>query len=156
MIDPITAASLATSAFTGIKKFIEAGKSVEDTMMVISRWQGHISDFAWSVKREQKKSLNPFKTVTFSESASGDAVKIFALRKKLEAQRKEVLQYINLAYGKEGLQEYRALVEEVKQRRQAEVYAAAERADFVKKMMMLVAFLGLAVYLIIFIIKSIK
>ena len=92
MIDPITAASLATSAFTGIKKFIEAGKSVEDTMMVISRWQGHISDFAWSVKREQKKSLNPFKTVTFSESASAEAGKIFALRKKLEAQRKEVLQ----------------------------------------------------------------
>ena len=151
MIDPITAASLATSAFTGIKKYIEAGKSVEDTMMVISRWQGHLSDFAWSVKREQKKSLNPFKTVTFSESASGEAAKIFALRKKLE-----VLQYITLAYGKEGLQEYRALVEEVKQRRQAEVYAAAERADFVKKMMMLVPLLGLAVYLIIFIIKSIK
>jgi hypothetical protein len=36
------------------------------------------------------------------------------------------------------------------------VYAAAERADFVKKMMMLVPLLGLAVYLIIFIIKSIK
>ena len=56
MIDPITAASLATTAFTGVKKFIEAGKSVEDTMMVVARWQGHISDFAWSLKREQKKS----------------------------------------------------------------------------------------------------
>jgi hypothetical protein len=156
VIDPLTAASLATSAFTGVKKFIEAGKSVEDTMMVMARWQGHVSDFAWAAKREQKKSLNPFKAVTFSESASGEAAKIYACRKKLEAQRKEVLQYINLAYGKEGLQEYRALVEEVKQRRQAEVYAAAERADFVKKMMMLIPLIALAVYLIIFIIKSVK
>lgn len=156
MIDPLTAASLATSAFTGVKKFIEAGKSVEDTMMVVARWQGHVSDFAWSVKRENKKSLNPFKSVTFSESASGEAAKIFACRKKLEAQRKEVLQYINLAYGKEGLAEYRELVEEVKQRRRAEVYAAAERADAIKKTIAIFLLMGVAVYLIGFIISSVR
>ena len=39
MIDPITAAAAATKAYAGVKAFIEAGKSIEDTFSVVARWQ---------------------------------------------------------------------------------------------------------------------
>ena len=36
MIDPITAAAMATKAYAGVRAFIEAGKSIEDTFQVVA------------------------------------------------------------------------------------------------------------------------
>ena len=49
MIDPITAAAAATKAYAGVRAFIEAGKSIEDTFQVVARWQGHASDIMYAL-----------------------------------------------------------------------------------------------------------
>jgi hypothetical protein len=53
MIDPITAAAAATKAYAGVRAFIEAGKSIEDTFQVVARWQGHASDILYVSQRQK-------------------------------------------------------------------------------------------------------
>ena len=67
MIDPITAAAAATKAYAGVRAFIEAGKSIEDTFQVVARWQGHASDVLYASQRHKKRT-NPLKKIVFSST----------------------------------------------------------------------------------------
>ena len=81
MIDPITAAAAATKAYAGVRAFIEAGKSIEDTFQVEARWQGHASDVLYASQRHKKKT-NPFKAVVFAGSVEAEAAQMFAAKKR--------------------------------------------------------------------------
>ena len=151
MIDPITAATAAAKAYAGVKAFIEAGKSIEDTFQVVARWQGHASDVLYASQRQQKKT-NPFKRVVFSQSAEAEAAACFAAKKKVEAQRREIIQLLRYQYGNEGLAEYRQCVKEVTEQRQREVYAQQEAKDLAVKstyIAILVAFAGWLISIIV-------
>lgn len=128
MVDPITAVAAATKAWAGVQAFIEAGKSIEDTFSVVARWQGHASDVLYASQRQEKKT-NPFKKLVFSGSVEAEAAQMFAARKRIENQRKELISLLNMAYGKEGVEEYRQCVKEITAQRQREVYAAEEARD---------------------------
>ena len=132
MIDPITAAAAATKAYAGVKAFIEAGKSIEDTFSVVARWQGHASDIMYANQR-QKKRTNPLKQVVFSQSIEAEAAQMFAAKKRIENQRKEIVTLLQYAYGNEGLEEYRNCMKEVQAQRQREVYAQQEAKDAIVK-----------------------
>ena len=132
MIDPITAAAAATKAYAGVKAFIEAGKSIEDTFSVVARWQGHASDIMYASQR-QKKRTNPLKQVVFAQSVEAEAAQMFAAKKRIENQRKEIVTLLQYAYGNEGLEEYRNCMKEVQAQRQREVYAQQEAKDAIVK-----------------------
>ena len=57
MIDPITAAAAATKAYAGVKAFIEAGKSIEDTFSVVARWQASASDILYASQRQKNAQI---------------------------------------------------------------------------------------------------
>ena len=145
MIDPLTAAALATKAYTGVRAFIEAGKSIEDTFHVVARWQGHVSDVVYAT--EKKKKVNPFKRVMFSGSVEAEAAELFAARKKVETQKKELISMLNLAYGKEGVLQYRECIKEVAEQRRRDVYEAQEAKEFIGKMGILIVMLGLGAFI---------
>ena len=132
MIDPVTAVAAATKAYAGVKAFIEAGKSIEDTFSVVARWQGHASDIMYANQR-QKKRTNPLKQVVFSQSIEAEAAQMFAAKKRIENQRKEIVTLLQYAYGNEGLEEYRNCMKEVQAQRQREVYAQQEAKDAIVK-----------------------
>jgi hypothetical protein len=83
MIDPITAAAAATKAYAGVKAFIEAGKSIEDTFSVVARWQASASDILYASQR-QKKRTNPLKQVVFAQSVEAEAAQMFAAKKRAD------------------------------------------------------------------------
>ena len=91
MIDPITAAAAATKAYAGVKAFIEAGKSIEDTFSVVARWQGHASDVLYANKRQEKRT-NPLKKVVFADSIEAEAAQMFAAKKRIETQKRELIE----------------------------------------------------------------
>ena len=132
MIDPITAAAAATKAYAGVKAFIEAGKSIEDTFSVVARWQASASDILYASQR-QKKRTNPLKQVVFAQSVEAEAAQMFAAKKRIENQRKEIVTLLQYAYGNEGLEEYRNCMKEVQAQRQREVYAQQEAKDTIIK-----------------------
>ena len=105
MLDPFTAAATATKAYGMVKALVEAGREAHDVMGQIGQWYGAASDVLYAEKKA--KNPNPFKRVVFSKSVEAEAVQMFALRKKMEAQQKEILSLINLTYGAEGLAEFR-------------------------------------------------
>ncbi len=141
MIDPITAVAAATKAFAMTKAMVEAGRSAEDTMMHIGRWYGHASDVLYAENRTKNVSI--FKKAVFSKSVEAEALRAFAAKKKIEAQRKEIHDIINLTYGAHGIQELREIRKQVVKERQEMVYAQQEMRET------LLASLGIFVCLII-------
>ena len=155
MIDPITAAAAATKAYAGVKAFIEAGKSIEDTFQVVARWQGHASDVLYANQRQQKKR-NPLKDVVFANSVEAEAAQMFAAKKRILTQRKEVITLLQYAYGNEGLEEYRNCMKEVQAQRQREVYAQQEAKDALIKSFWIAVLVGIAGLLITFIVTAVS
>ena len=154
MIDPVTAVAAATKAYAGVKAFIEAGKSIEDTFSVVARWQGHASDVLYASQR-QKKRTNPLKQIVFSSSVEAEAAELFAHRKRIDSQRKELIQLLRYAYGNEGVEEYRRCMKEVQEQRKQEVYAQQEAKDLLVKSFWIAILAGVAAYLIWVIIAAV-
>ena len=154
MIDPITAAAAATKAYAGVKAFIEAGKSIEDTFSAVARWQGHASDVLYANQRRQKKR-NPLKDVVFASSVEAEAAQMFAAKKRIDTQRKELITLLQYAYGNEGLEEYRNCMKEVQAQRQREVYAQQEAKDALIKSFWIAVLVGIAGLLITFIVTTV-
>ena len=154
MIDPVTAAVAATKAYAGVRAFIEAGKSIEDTFQVVARWQGHVSDVGYAT--EKKKKTGVLKKAVFSKSVEAEAAELFAARKRVETQRRELIAMLNLAYGKEGVLQYRECLKEVTKQRRREVYEAEEAREFMKQMFFLVILSAVAAWLFVFIFKSVS
>ena len=155
MIDPITAAAAATKAYAGVKAFIEAGKSIEDTFSVVARWQGHASDIMYASKR-QKKRTNPLKQVVFAQSVEAEAAQMFAAKKRIENQRKEIVTLLQYAYGNEGLEEYRNCMKEVQAQRQREVYAQQEAKDTLIKSFWIIVLVAIGGGVIAFIFEAVS
>ena len=155
MIDPITAAAAATKAYAGVKAFIEAGKSIEDTVSVVARWQGHASDIMYASKR-QKTRTNPLKQVVFAQSVEAEAAQMFAAKKRIENQRKEIVPLVQYAYGHEGVEEYRNCMREVQDQRQREVYAQQEAKDTIVKSFWIVVLVAVAGGIIAFIFDAVS
>ena len=155
MIDPITAAAAATKAYAGVKAFIEAGKSIEDTFSVVARWQASASDILYASQR-QKKRTNPLKQVVFAQSVEAEAAQMFATKKRIENQRKEIVTLLQYAYGNEGLEEYRRCMREVQEQRQREVYAQQEAKDALIKSFWIIVLVGIAGGIIAFIFDAVS
>ena len=143
MIDPISAVAAASQAYAGVRAFIEAGKSIEDTFQVVARWQGHASDVLYASQRHKKRT-NPLKKIVFAESVEAEAAQMFAAKKRIENQRKELITLLQYAYGNEGVAEYRQCVKEVTEQRQREVYAQQEAKDNLVKSFWIIVLLGVA------------
>jgi len=143
MIDPISAVAAASQAYAGVRAFIEAGKSIEDTFQVVARWQGHASDVLYASQRHKKRT-NPLKKIVFAESVEAEAAQMFAAKKRIENQRKELITLLGYAYGNEGVAEYRQCIKEVREQRQREVYAQQEAKDSLIKSFWIIVLLGVA------------
>jgi len=88
-MDPLTALSLATAAFQGVKKVVQAGKDAEDIYKQLSKWAGHVSDLNEFIneKDDQPKKLGIFEKIGFAKSETGEAFdQIIAKRKVKEME----------------------------------------------------------------------
>jgi len=154
MIDPISAVAAASQAYAGVRAFIEAGKSIEDTFQVVARWQGHASDVLYASQRHKKRT-NPLKKIVFAGSVEAEAAQMFAAKKRIETQRKELITLLQYAYGNEGVAEYRQCIKEVTEQRQREVYAQQEAKDNLIKSFWIIVLLGVAGGIISFIVNAV-
>ena len=152
MIDPVTAIAAASKAYAMTKAMVEAGRSVEDTMTQLGTWYGHASDVLYAEKKA--RSTNPFKKVVFSKSVEAEAAKAFAAKKKLQAQQKELLSIISMVYGKDGLDEFRAIKRQIAAQREQDVYRQQELKETFLESFLVFILAGLASMLMMFIFTS--
>lgn len=121
MLDPVTAIATASAAFNGIKKLVAAGRDLEDCMGQMAAWAGAVSD----LNEASKNAKNPplFKKLTSKKSVEQEAMEIFAHRRKIEAQEKELREIIFYAYGKEAWTELIGLRRRIRLEREKAFYA---------------------------------
>jgi len=152
MIDPITAVAAATKSYAMVKALVEAGREAHDVMSQVGVWYGHASDVLYADRKAKK--VNPFKKLVFAKSVEAEALKAFAAKKKIEAQRKEIIELINLAYGAQGLEEYRDLRKQVLKERQEMVYAQQEMRETILSGILICILVAILVGLILFIVSA--
>jgi hypothetical protein len=130
-------------------------KSIEDTFQVVARWQGHASDVLYASQRHKKRT-NPLKQIVFSSSVEAEAAELFAHRKRIDNQRKELIQLLRYAYGNEGVEEYRNCMKEVQEQRKREVYAQQEAKDTLIKSLWIIVLVAIGGGVIAFIFEAVS
>ena len=124
-MDPISAMATASAAFGAIKKGFAVGRDIEQMAGDLSRWMGALSD----LDQAQKEAKNPpiFKKLFGGQSVEQEAVMAFANKKKAEAQRYELQQWISLTMGKSKWDELVALEGQIRKQRKETLYRQRER-----------------------------
>ena len=149
MIDPVTAVAAATKSYAMVRALVEAGREAHDVMSQIGVWYGHASDVLYADQKAKK--VSPFKKIVFAKSVEAEALRAFAAKKKIEAQRKEIIQLINLAYGAQGLEEFRDIRKQVVRERKEMVYAQQEMRETILSGILICIMVAMIVGLVLFI-----
>ena len=97
MVDPITAISAATAAFSLIKKGFDAGRDIESMYSDMGRWMGAVADIRHADQMVKNPSV--FKKLFNGSSIEQEAMDVFAAKKKAEEMENELRTYVNLVYG---------------------------------------------------------
>jgi hypothetical protein len=124
MIDPITAFTMASAAFSTVKKFVDAGRELEDTVGQLGKWYGAVSDF----RRAEQENKNPplFKKLFNAGSVEEEALAIMMHNKKIQEQEYELKIILNLRYGPNTWEQLMQLRRKIAKERQETVYRQQE------------------------------
>jgi len=121
-MDPITIMAGATTAFNAIKQGIQVGRDLQDMSGQLSQWAGAMSDLG----RAETKAKNPPWWRGFGSAVEQEAIEIFAAKRKAEAMRKELKQFISLTMGPSAWEELLRIEAEVRKRKKEQEYRKEE------------------------------
>ena len=124
-MDPVTAMATASAAFGAIKKGFAVGRDVESMMSDIGRWMGALSD----LDQAEREAKNPpiFKKLFAGKTVEQEAMEVFAAKRKAQAQRDELKQWIGLTLGQSAWEELVRTEGRIRKQRQETLYAQRER-----------------------------
>ena len=89
MIDPITAISAASTAFTLAKKAVAVGRDMEDMWGHLSRWASNIEDAKEYLSQEKEYGKSKPKVLKkLQKSATQEALDSIVLENKIKEQEK--------------------------------------------------------------------
>ena len=124
-MEPIALLSMATTAFKGVQKLVQAGREIEDVAQHLGRWYGYAAD----IKEAQKTAENPplFKKILANGSVEEEALNAIIIKKKIEQQEKDIRDLIVVVYGIETYREMIRMRKEIKAKRERLVYKQKRR-----------------------------
>lgn len=165
MIDPITAISAASTAFTLAKKAVAVGRDMEDMWGHLSRWASNIEDAKEYLSQEKEYGKSKPKVLKkLQKSATQEALDSIVLENKIKEQEKLLREFFTANWQSDwgGIEGYRTFIKkrrEIKEKREQTVYRQMRaRKDFLYKTKMgtaLVVLSGLLIFLIWFLIDAI-
>jgi len=124
-MDPLTLLSMATTAFKGVQKLVQAGREIEDVAQHLGRWYGYAAD----IKEAQKSAENPplFRKILDTGSVEQEALNAIIVKKKIEQQEKDIRDLIVVVYGIETYREMIQMRKDIKAKRERLVYRQKRR-----------------------------
>jgi hypothetical protein len=124
-MDPVSAMATASAAFGALKKGFAVGRDVESMVGDLSRWMGALSD----IDQAEKEAKNPpiFKKLFNGKSVEQEAIEAFAAKRKAQAQRDELKQWISLTMGISAWDELIRMEGNIRKQRQETLYRQRER-----------------------------
>jgi hypothetical protein len=133
----------ATAAYNGIKKAISLGKDLEGQIGTVSKWLKASSDMDFLAKKAKNPPL--FKKFLAKGSVEEEALQTFAHKKKMEAMRYDLQNWLQLSYGIKAWNELLALEGKIRKQRQDELYKAEEFRQKVIEVIAAIVFVGVLI-----------
>ena len=128
-MDPITALTIATTAYNTIKKGFEVGKEVESMAGDLGRWMNAIN----AVKTSHSKA----KGRRFG-SVEEEALETFAAKKKAEQMENDLRNFIVGQYGMNAWQDIIRIQADLRRKqKEAEQLAAQKRDELIYNLCMI-------------------
>lgn len=125
MIDPASAIAIATTAFSGIKKAVAAGKEISELGKDISSFGRAVSDLDYMGNKAKDPPLWKRLDPKFDTSA----IEIWAAQQKAKEMREELRQHISLYYGPSAWDSIVAIEAEQRKMQKEAVYRRQEKID---------------------------
>ena len=143
-MDPVTIISGATVAFNALKKGFAVGKDLQDMSAQLTQWAGCMSDLG----QAEKQVKNPPWWKSLSGSVEEEALAVFAAKRKAEAMRKELKDYISFVMGPSAWDELVAIEAKIRKQKREQEYQKAELQEAIitwtlTGLILLIFFVGL-------------
>ena len=140
MIDPITAMTAATAAFSGLKKAIAVGKDITSMGNTLSSWSKAVADMDFLEQKAKKPPM--YKMFTDTQASALD---IWTKKQKLKEMREELRAHISWTYGPAAWNEIVAIEAQQRKAQRDAVYAKEEMRQKIIDITLGVLILGAAV-----------
>jgi hypothetical protein len=122
-VDPVTIIGGATVAFNALKKGFQVGKDLQDMSGQLTQWASAMSDLSYA---EQKNKNPPWWKALNGDSVEAEALEIFTAKKKAEAMRKELKDWISFSMGPSAWDELVATEGRISKKKKEPEYRKAE------------------------------
>ncbi len=122
-MDPVTIIGGATVAFNALKKGFQFGKDLQDMSGQLTQWASSMSDLAYL---EQKNKNPPWWKALNGGSVEAEALEIFTAKRKAEAMRKELKDWISFSMGPSAWDELVATEGKIRKQKKEQEYRKAE------------------------------
>ena len=147
MIDPITAMTAATAAFSGLKKAIAVGKDITSMGKTLSTWSKAVADMDFLEQKAKKPPM--YKMFTDTQASALD---IWTKKQQLKEMREELRAHISWTYGPAAWNEIVAIEAQQRKAQRDAVYAKEEMRQKIIDITLGVLILGAAVAILILVI----
>jgi len=125
-MDPVTIIGGATVAFNALKKGFQVGKDLQDMSGQLTQWAGAMSDLSFM---EQKNKNPPWWKALNGQSVEAEALEIFTAKKKAEAMRQELKDWISFSMGPSAWDELVATEGRIRKQKREQEYRKAEMIE---------------------------
>ena len=125
-MDPVTIIGGATVAFNALKKGFQVGKDLQDMSGQLTQWAGAMSDLSFM---EQKNKNPPWWKALNGQSVEAEALEIFTAKKKAEAMRQELKDWISFSMGTSAWDELVATEGRIRKQKKEQEYRKAEMIE---------------------------
>ena len=125
-MDPVTIIGGATVAFNALKKGFQFGKDLQDMSGQLTQWASSMSDLAYL---EQKNKNPPWWKALNGGSVEAEALEIFTAKRKAEAMRKELKDWISFSMGPSAWDELVATEGKIRKQKKEQEYRKAEMQE---------------------------
>ena len=125
-MDLVTIIGGATVAFNALKKGFQVGKDLQDMSGQLTQWAGAMSDLSFM---EQKNKNPPWWKALNGQSVEAEALEIFTAKKKAEAMRQELKDWISFSMGPSAWDELVATEGRIRKQKKEQEYRKAEMIE---------------------------
>ena len=125
-MDPVTIIGGATVAFNALKKGFQVGKDLQDMSGQLTQWAGAMSDLSFM---EQKNKNPPWWKALNGQSVEAEALEIFTAKKKAEAMRQELKDWISFSMGPSAWDDLVATEGRIRKQKKEQEYRKAEMIE---------------------------
>ena len=129
MIEVVTAITMASNAFSALKKGMQVGRDLQDMGKQLSQWAGAMSDLDFL----ENKNKNPSVFQILGGGVESQAMEIFAARKRASAMRAELKDYISVVYGPSHWDELLSIEAEIRVQKRENEYKRLEMVQSIKE-----------------------